>query len=128
MVQELWLPPVAGNAGLVTMTGVGTANLMHTLALGRSAKITKIMAYAPGAAGTLQVGTRDRTAVPAFVALMPLFSVIGGLDNEWTHDQIPAWEFVSNSTAGALGRSGDIWILSTVAGITVLIEVAEKAG
>ena len=122
----------AGNAGLVTMTAGN--DLLHTLPTGtapvsgKSVILTKILAYnTTGGNVTLQFGTLDRTVAGAlFVALLPIFVAIDTLDNEWIESGIPAIEFISNTTVGANGRVGDVYVLASAAAVTVAIEVLEK--
>jgi len=121
----------AGNAGLVTTTAGN--DLLHTLPTAitprgpRTAIITKIMAYNPGANATLQFGTLDRTVAGAlFVQLLPILVAVGTWDNEWLETEIPPIEFASNTTIGANGRVGDIYVLSSLANVDIVIEVAEK--
>lgn len=122
----------AGNAGLVTSTAGN--DLLHTLPVAttprgpRTAIITKILAYNnTGVNVTLQFGTLDRTVAGAiFVQLIPVLVAINTLDNEWTEAGIPPIEFASNTTVGANGRVGDIYVLASVAAVDVIIEVAEK--
>ena len=125
-MEELWGEPKGGSAGLVATTGGN--DLLHTLSTGRTAKITKILAYNnTGANVTLQFGTLDRTAPPgAFVQLLPSLVSINGLDNEWTEEDLPAIEFASDTSAGAAGRTGNIYVLASAAGVDVVIEVREK--
>jgi hypothetical protein len=122
----------AGNAGLVTTTAGN--DLLHTLPIAttaavtgaRSAIITKIMAYNnTGANVTLQFGTLNRAAAPAFVQLLPTLVAINGFDNEWIETEIPAVEFMSWPQLTAAGRLGDIYVLASVAAVLVLIEVKE---
>ena len=122
----------AGNAGLVTTLGGAVAVVCHTLVLNagvsneRSAVIRKIMAYNnTGGDATITFGTMDRQAVPAFVALFPALVLINTFDAEFNERDIPAVEFQSNMGLLAAGRSGDIMVLGSVAGITVIIEVEE---
>lgn len=122
----------AGNAGLVTTTAGN--DLLHTLPVAvvprgaRTAIITKILAYNnTGGNVTLQIGTLDRTVGGAlFVAMLPILVAINTLDNEWLEPDIPAIEFASNTTVGANGRVGDIYVLASAAAVTIVIEVAEK--
>ncbi len=119
-----------GNAGLVTTTGGGVADLCHTLSLTRSLIITKIMAYnATGANVTLQFGTLNRATPAVFVpgGLLPIFVAINGLDNEWLEEEIPAVEFMSWPQATAAGRTGDVYVVGGAAGVVVQIEVKEFA-
>ena len=121
----------AGNAGLVTATAVATGDLCHTMptravAGPRTAFLTKINCYnALGVNVTLQFGTLDRNpAGAAFVALMPIFLAIAGMDNEWLQTEIPAIEWISNETLTAAGRTGDIRCVTSGA-VTIAIEVYE---
>jgi hypothetical protein len=112
----------AGNAGVVAVTAAAAGDLLHTLSTGRSARLKKIHCYAP-ALVTLQLGTRD--AAGTFVPLMPLFTAIAGFDNEWGPDDIPDVEWKVLNAAGAAGRNGNIYVVSSVAGATVQISVVE---
>lgn len=123
----------AGNAGVVPMTAGN--DLLHTMptraiAGPRTARIFKIMCYnVSGANRTLQFGTLDRNpAGAAFVALLPIFVAINGIDNEWLETEIPAVEWRSDETPTAAGRVGDIYVLCDAVGAaaaTVQIEVEE---
>ena len=123
----------SNNAGLVTTTGGN--DLLHTLVLAtapgttgaRSAVITKIMAYNPGANATLRFGTLDR-GVPTFVQLLPTLVVIGAMDNEWTEFEIPPVEFMSWPQLTAAGRIGDIYVVASIAAIIISLEVKEYGG
>ena len=76
---------------------------------------------------TLQFGTWDRTVVGAlFVALLPILVAINTLDNEWLETGIPPIEFASNTTVGANGRVGDIYVVASAAAVDIVIEVLEK--
>lgn len=122
---KLWGDPKAGNAGLVPTTGLN--DLLHTTSIGRTAKITKVLAYNnTGADVTLQFGTLDRQAVPAFVQLLPELVAINLFDNEWTELDLPAVEFASNTSLLAAGRTGHIYVLASAALVDVVIEVQEK--
>ena len=113
---------MANNQGLFALTGGN--DLIHVLSIGRKAVIRKIMCYNnTGANVTLQFGTL--TAVPAFVALLPIFVAIDTLDNQWTEEEIPYFEFVLNTSAGAAGRVGDIYCLAGAATPTLWLEVEE---
>lgn len=129
-----------GNAGLVTTTAPGApapGDLLHTMptrtiAGPRTARITKIMAYNnTGANVPLLFGTNNRAAVPAFVQLLPaLLAINTGMDNEWTEEEIPAVEWMSDESALAAGRTGNIHVVAgtvgvPVAGVVVQIEIEE---
>lgn len=120
-------PRKANNAGLVTTTVVATGNLCHTLPTGRSARITKIMAYNnTGGNVTLQFGTWDRTpAGGLFVALLPIFVAIDTLDNEWMETEIPVVEWQNNTTPTNAGRTGNIYVVASAANVVLALEVEE---
>lgn len=119
----------AGNAGLV-LTTAGN-DLLHTMPVRlvagpRTARITKIVCYNPGAQATLRFGTLNRNpAGAAFVALLPTLVALAGLDNEWEEEEIPAVEWQSNETPTAAGRTGDIFVISSLANLLMSIEVEE---
>ena len=117
-----------GNAGLVTTTGGGVADLCHTLSLNRSLIIAKIMAYnVTGANVTLQFGSMNRAVPAVFVALLPILVAINGLDNEWLEEEIPAVEFMSWPVVTVAGRTGNVLVVGGAAGVVVQIEVKELA-
>lgn len=121
----------AGNAGMVVTTATANGDLLHTMPIGRTCRITKIMAYNnTGANLTLLFGTRDRAVAPALVQLLPDLVAINGLDNEWTEEEIPAIEFAADTSALAAGRLGDIYVVAgtvavPVAGVIIVLEVEE---
>lgn len=131
----------AGNTtgGMITTTAPGApapGDLCHTMptraiAGPRTARITKIMAYNnTGANVPLLFGTNDRAAVPAFVQLLPDLVAINGLDNEWTEEDIPAVEWMSDESLLAAGRTGNIHVVAgtvavPVAGVIISIEIEE---
>lgn len=119
----------ANNVGLVTTTLVATGNLLHTLptASPTTVIIRKVMWYNnTGVQQTIQLGTWDNT-LPAslFVALFPPFNCVNGMDGELMEDELPEVEFGVDGRAAALGRTGDIYVLGSVANILVRLEVEE---
>ena len=113
------------NQGLFAVTGGN--DTLHTLPVGRTAVIRKIMCYNnTGANITLQFGTL--TNAPAFVAWFPLFVAIDTLDNQWPETEIPERIFQINNGVGAAGWTGDIVVLASAAAPTVLLEVEEFEG
>lgn len=127
-MEDLWGEPKANNAGLVVTTLVAVGNLCHTLPIGRTAKITKIMWYNnTGALQTITFGTWDNT-LPAslFVALFPAIDCVNNMDGELTEEEIPPVEFVLDTRLAALGATGDIYVLGSVANIQVRLEIREK--
>ena len=116
----------AGNAGLVTTTVVAVGNLCHTIPLGRTVIIRKILAYNPGVLATLQFGSWNNAVPPAFVQYLPELVAIGGpMDSEWTTVELPAVEFVLNTLVAPNGRSGSIYVLASLANLLIQIEVEE---
>lgn len=117
------------NQGLVA-TAIGGNDLLHTLSTGRTARITKIMAWNDsGGNVVLQFGTN--TNVPAFVQLFPdLLALNAGLDNIWMETEIPWLIFAIDTSAGALGVTGDIRVNTNplTANIDILLEVEEWGG
>ena len=125
MVERISFPPKENNQGPFTTTAGN--DLLHILPANRSAIIVKIMCYNnTGANVTLQFGTLNRNpAGAAFVALMPIFVAIDTLDNQWLEREIPAIEFVNDTTATAAGRVGDIYVLASAAAAVVSLDVVE---
>lgn len=124
----------AGNAGMVATTAPGApapGDLLHTIPIGRSTRITKILAFNnTGANVPLLFGTNDLVVPAAFVQLLPDLVAINGLDNEWIEEELPAVEFAPDTTPGAAGRTGNIVVVAgtvavPVAGVDIVIEVEE---
>lgn len=127
MVIPINLPGIrmANNAGLVA-TLIGGDDLLHTLSVGRTARITKIMAWNDtGGPVDIQLGTDDNT--PAFVQLFPDLRVLNNIDNEWLEEEIPWVIFALDTRAGALGATGDIRVNTNplTANIDIILEVEE---
>ena len=119
----------AGNAGLVTTADLVAGDLCHTLSNGASARITKIMAYNnTGADATIIFGTLDNSVVALFVPEFPAILALNTFDAQVSEEFIVAHEFFVDNRALILGRTGDIYVLASVAGITVRIEVEEYRG
>ncbi len=121
---------VANSAGLVTITAAAAGDLVHLISFGASgniglstvrvmARIRKILWYNnSGAVITLIFGTRDNAG--AFVALFPPIACVNGLHDGLTEDQIPDVRFQQDVTAGAAGRTGDIYVVSSAAAAIAL--------
>lgn len=115
-------PNNAGVAGLVTTTA--GPDLCHTLPVGRTVKIRKIMwSNNTGAAETLIFGTQDNAA--GWVPLFPTIACINGFDGELNMDELPEVEFVNDRQAAALGLTGNILVQGSAVGILVRLEVEE---
>ncbi|MFA5401496.1 MAG: hypothetical protein WC359_13685 [Dehalococcoidia bacterium] len=115
--------------GLVVSTAAN--DLVHTLGVNRSgvsrtAVIKKVLIYNnTGGNVTVQFGTLDLAAVPNFVAYLPTLLVLNGMDNAWTEAELPAVEFTPVDLALVNGRTGDIYLLASAAGIVVSVEIEE---
>ena len=121
MVKGIVIP---NSAGLVTTTAVATGDLVHTLSVGASAKIRKIMwSNNTGANMTLIFGTNTNAGV--FAPLFPTITAINGFDGELTEDEIPEVIFNVDRTPAPLGATGLIYVLSSAAGALVRIAVEE---
>lgn len=119
---------MANSAGLVTSTGGGADDLLHTLSIGRKAIIRKILWYNPlGVNILLLIGTMDNT-VPAalFVQLLPTIIAIPGLDGERLEVELPPVEFAVDASALAAGATGNIFLEDASAGgLLIRLEVEE---
>ena len=120
----------ANNAGLVVTTA--GPDLLHTIPIGRSFIVRKIMAYNPNAFNiALQFGTLNNAAIPAFVQVFPELVALGApipIDSEWTEFDLPNIEFMLNSLAAPNGRSGDLYVQETLAAgvnIEIICELEE---
>lgn len=123
----------AGNAGLVVTTAGN--DLLHTMAMvtvgttvfpARTFIIRKIMWYNnTGANATLSFGTLNAT--PALVPLLPTILCLNTFDGQLTEAELPGVEFTSGTaTALAAARwNGNAYVLCSVAGVLVSIEVEE---
>lgn len=113
--------------GLVTTLGPATTDLIHQLPLGRSFYITKIMWYHTlGVNVTLVFGTLSNAAVPAMVQMFPTQQAISGIPGGMLEEELVDVEFMLNSQATPLGWDGSLYVTSSVAGVQISAEVAEK--
>lgn len=110
--------------GMVITTGLGS--LLHQVPLGRSFYVTKIMWYNVGVPATLDFGTLSNdgaTPVPIFPTQIALAGLAGALSEE----ELAGAEFMLNSLATPNGWDGNLYVVASIALITVSVEVAEKA-
>lgn len=129
-----WGEPKANNQpvatrGLLTCAAVTPlSDLLHTLPVGRTAKIVKIMYFNPTAGDiTFILGTWDNTLpVGGWVGLFPTILSLAGLGGLWIETEIPAIEFVNDRQALAVGMTGDIRIQCSAVGLIIRLEVQEK--
>lgn len=116
----------ANNQGLVA-TLIGGNDLLHTIPVNRTVRITKIQAWNDtGGPVDIQLGTNDN-GVPAFVQLFPDLRVLNNIDNQWLETEIPWVIFAVDTRAGAAGLTGDIRVNTNplTANIDILLEVEE---
>lgn len=113
------------NAGLVIVAAVFPAyQLLHTLPIGRTVKIRKVMWYNnTGANITFILGTE--TNVPAWLPLFPTILAINGFDGELNEEDLPDVEFANDRTAGAAGRTGSIHVQASAINLQISLEVEE---
>jgi hypothetical protein len=121
MVKGIVIP---NSAGLVTTTAVATGDLLHTLSVGASAKIRKIMwSNLTGGNITLILGTNTNAGV--FVPLFPTIQAVTGFDGVLTEREIPDVIFNVDRTPAPLGLTGAIFVVSSVAGVLMRLSVEE---
>ena len=130
----------AGNAGLVAggspaVTTTGGNDLLHipgqmtvqTVTFpARTFIIRKIMWYNnTGANATLRIGTLNGT--PAFVDMLPTIYAPNLFDGELTEDELPGVEFIAAAplAVAAVRFNGNAYVLASIAGVLVAIEVEE---
>jgi len=120
---------VSGPAGAFAIPGlvitIGVLSLLHTLPVGRSFYVTKIMWYNPGVAATLAFGTLSNAA--ALVPMFPLQNALAGLNGALLEEELTAAEFMLNSTAAPNGWDGNLYVAASIALIQITVEVAEKS-
>lgn len=115
------------NQGLVTTTGAAATDLIHLIATGRSFYVTKLFWYqATGGNITMIFGTLSNAAVPAMVPLLPTQLAITGIPGGLNEEDLAGIEFMLNSQATPAGWDGSLYVTSSVAGVLIRAEVAEK--
>jgi len=111
--------------GMVITTGVGS--MLHQVPLGRSFYVTKIMWYNPGVQATLDFGTLSNAPIPVPVPMFPTQVALAGLEDGLTEEDLVGAEFMLNSLAAPNGWDGNLYVVASIALITISVEVAEKA-
>lgn len=109
--------------GMVITTGLGS--MLHQVPLGRSFYVTKIMWFNPGVAATLDFGTLSNAAAP--VPMFPTQQALAGLNGALLEEELVGAEFMLNSLAAPNGWDGNLYVVASIALITISVEVAEKA-
>lgn len=120
---NLVLGLVAG-PGLVITLGAASIDLIHLVPAGRSFYVTKIMWYNPGAQATLSFGTLSNAL--ALVPMFPIQLALAGLAGDALEEELVGVEFMLNSQAVPLGWDGSLYVTSSIAGIQISAELAEK--
>ena len=106
---------MANNAGLVTSTGGGAEDLLHTLSVGRVAVIRKITWYNPlGVNINILIGTYTTALV--FAQLLSTIVAIPGLAGLMLEEELPEITFALDVSLAALGVTGDIYLQDASAG------------
>ena len=108
------------DAGLVTTTGGGAEDLLHTKPLGRKVSIKKVMWYNPGVANVnILIGSYNTAG--AFVQVLPTIIAVPTLSGSLLEEELPSVSFVLD-TAGA-GTTGDIYVQDATVGGGLLIRL-----
>jgi len=110
--------------GMVITTGLGS--MLHQVPLGRSFYVTKIMWFNPGVAATLDFGTLANDGVTP-VPVFPTQAALAGLEGALLEEELVGAEFMLNSLAAPNGWDGNLYVVASIALITISVEVAEKA-
>ena len=120
----------SGAGGAVAIPGVvvttGAGSLLHLVPLGRSFYVTKISWYNPGVQATLDFGTLANDGVTP-VPMFPTQLALAGLGDVLVEEQLLGAEFMLNSLAAPNGWDGNLYVVASIALITLSVEVAEKA-
>ena len=109
--------------GLVITLGAASADIIHQCPIGRSFYVTKILWYSAVAA-TLQFETLSNAA--AAVPMFPLQNALAGIPGGLGEDDLANVEFMLNSVVAPNGWDGNLYVTSSVAGVVISCEVAEK--
>ena len=110
--------------GMVITTGLGS--MLHQVPLGRSFYVTKIMWFNVGVAATLDFGTLANDGVTP-VPVFPTQIALAGLNGALLEEELAGAEFMLNSLAAPNGWDGNLYVVASIALITISVEVAEKA-
>ena len=117
---------VLDGPGLVITLGAASVDLIHRIATGRSFYVTKIMWYTAAANATLVFGTLSNAVVPAMVQMFPTQLALAGIPGGLIEEELVGVEFLLNSQAAPNGWGGSFYVTSSVAGVEISCEVAEK--
>lgn len=112
--------------GIIVTTGAAGIDIIHAIPLLRSFYIIKLMWYNAGAQATLAFGTLNNAGIPALVQLIPTQIAFAGLTGGMEEDELAGIEFMLNSQAAPAGWDGSLYVTSSLAGVQVSAEIAEK--
>ena len=85
------------------------------------------MWFNPGVAATLDFGTLSNAPIPVPVPIFPTQQALAGLGDVLLEEQLAGVEFMLNSLAAPNGWDGNLYVVASIALITITVEVAEKA-
>jgi len=115
---------IADGPGIVTTTGPAAVDILHLVPLGRSFYVTKVMWYFLAPNSFLDFGSLNAT--PALVQMFPRQLVLAGIPGGLLEEELVGVEFMLNSQALPGGWDGSLYVTSSVAGVQISVEVAEK--
>lgn len=111
--------------GLVITLGAASVDLIHQCPVGRSFYVRKILWYQnTGANATLIFSTLSNALVP--VPMFPTQLAINGIPGGLGEDDLSGVEFMVNSQIAPNGWDGNLYVTSSVVGVLISCEVAEK--
>jgi len=118
----------AGGAALIPgmVITIGVLSMLHQVPLGRSFYVTKIMWFNPGVLATLDFGTLANDGVTP-VPVFPTQTAFPGLEGGLSEEELVGAEFMLNPLAAPNGWDGNLYVVASIALITISVEVAEKA-
>lgn len=117
------------NQRLVTTTGPAATDQIHLIPVGRSRSfyVTKLMWYnTTGGNILLVLGTLSNAVPAAMVQFFPTLLAIAGIPGGLNEEDLVGIEFMLNSQATPNGWDGSFYVTSSVAGVEMRCEVAEK--
>lgn len=115
----------ANNQDLVISTGPAALDLIHLVPIGRSFYVTKLMWYNT-TAGNILLALGTLGNAPALVQFFPTVLALPGIPGGLNEEDLVGVEFMLNSQAVPNGWDGSFYVTSTVAGVEMRCEVAEK--
>ncbi len=111
--------------GLVITLGAASIELIHQIPLGRSFYVSKIMWYSAVPA-TMVFGTLGGAGGITLVPMFPQQLALATIPGDVLEEELVGVEFMLNSQAIPAGWDGSLYVTSSVAGVQISCEVAEK--